>query len=90
LARHDEGSAARPVVADAQEAADRNDHNDERKRYDKVNLSGIVVTPVADFPAHCLGPRIKPLHQCLYGASVPGNTAMRLSLEGGAAESPCA
>jgi hypothetical protein len=33
----------------------RDDHDDECKYRDQIDLSG-VVTPVADFPAHCFCP----------------------------------
>ena len=56
LARDDEPIRAWSLrVAAFGEFEDRDNHDDERDGGEEVELSGIV-SPVADFPAHCLGP----------------------------------
>jgi hypothetical protein len=52
LTRHDEGGVARRVGAAAEEPPGGDDQDQQRKDCDQIDPSG-VVTPVADFPAHC-------------------------------------
>jgi len=52
LAWHDEGGVARRVRAAAEEPPGGDDQDEQGKDSDQIDLSG-VVTPVADFPAHC-------------------------------------
>jgi hypothetical protein len=50
LAWNDEGCGARSIGA-AQKSADGDDHDNQRKHCDQIEVTGIVM-PVADFPAH--------------------------------------
>jgi hypothetical protein len=52
LARHDKGRVARDLRAMGEIPVCRDDGNQKREYCEKIDLSGIV-TPVADFPAHC-------------------------------------
>ena len=52
LAGDDEGRGFRRVGPTFKKSPRRDDHNDQRKSHQQIDMSGIV-TMVADFPAHC-------------------------------------